>query len=470
MTSKKKISYKDRIHKEKIQIQQERKRLKELPKALQKLETELSQHVQLMNVFDAYIDDFTDEIIPVKPVKNPFVILNQMDLNLQHRNALNIESLNQHIIALDQAFSKMGFYLELVALTETATAELYELLYYYINNPPKEDFELQITLNYNNLSLTIERCDREDFFLDIPDTPDTMNNIQKYVDQLIEDLDHVAKNPPTPAYYETPPHLEQLPDAAELSLTPYKTLEELTNIKEEMFPDLVYLVPKQCQQVNEAIFRVFDALNIELVDVPKNIPREWLYDVLTSNWQHYVQYLPEFGMDLELCTGDPETCPYGDCCNCGEDFDIYELPDRFDLPVIEQIVRYLLNGKTVFLNPDTIETEYIYEPTNNSTNSTSNQNKWNDCIIFFPLNKKEWLNLIALFMVRVEDESFQEEIFCVINSKNAVENFNILINNSEEADHWFDFQFDYFKDKVRSTIYNHLHKNNELLNDDELPF
>ncbi len=470
MTSKKKNRYKDRIHQEKVHIQKEKKRLKELPKALRKLETELSQHVEFMEVFDGYIGDFTGEIIPVKPVKNPFVILNQMQLNLQHRNALNNKTLNHHIIALEEAFNKMEFYLDLMSLPETSNAEQYELLYFYINNPPKKDFELQTKLNYENLILTIERSDRNDLFLDIPDIPDTMHNIQKYVNQLIEDLEHVAKNPPTPTYYETPPHLEQLPDAAELSLTPYKTLEELTGIRQEMFPEIIDLYPDQCKQVNEAIFKVFDALKIELVDAPKNIPPEWLYDVLTTNWQHHVQHLPGFGMDLEPCTGDPKTCPYGDHCDCGKDWDIYELPDRFDLPLVEHIVEHLIKGHTGYLNPDTLEIKYNSETLENPTNATSNHSNWNECITFFPLKEEEWLDLMESFMVQIEDESFQEEISCVINSKNALENFNFLISNSKQANHWFVFQFDYFKDKVRSTIHSALHKNIEPLNKDELPF
>jgi hypothetical protein len=77
----------------------------------------------------------------------------------------------------------------------------------------------------------------------------------------------------------------------------------------------------ECERVNEAIFKVFDSLGLTLVDAPSEIPPEWLYEVLTTNWDYPVQYLPSSGMDLELCTGDPKTCPYGEYCDCGEEPD-----------------------------------------------------------------------------------------------------------------------------------------------------
>lgn len=60
--------------------------------------------------------------------------------------------------------------------------------------------------------------------------------MQKYIDQLIKDLEEVTKNPPKQVYYETPPHLATMPDVSELAQVPYKTIEELTGIKNGSFP------------------------------------------------------------------------------------------------------------------------------------------------------------------------------------------------------------------------------------------
>ncbi len=145
--------------------------------------------------------------------------------------------------------------------------------------------------------------------------------MQIYINHLIDDLEEVAKNPPAAPYIEPPPHLEDDPVTSELALSPFVTIEELTGIKQEVFPEIIDLEGDQWEQVNEAIFKVFESLFIELVDAPRDIPPDALYEVLTTNWHHLVQYLPSSGMDLELCTGDPMSCPYGEFCSCGNDFE-----------------------------------------------------------------------------------------------------------------------------------------------------
>ena len=140
--------------------------------------------------------------------------------------------------------------------------------------------------------------------------------MQNYINQLIEDLSEVTENPPATSFIEIPPHFTGSAADAELALTPYKTIEELTGIKQEIFPDITQLEGKQWDQVNKAILKVFESLNLELLDVPANYPPELLYETLTTNWQHPVQYLPTSGMDLEFCTGNPLTCPYGEYCQC----------------------------------------------------------------------------------------------------------------------------------------------------------
>jgi hypothetical protein len=151
--------------------------------------------------------------------------------------------------------------------------------------------------------------------------------MDRYITQLIEDLKEVAQNPPMPAYIEPPPHLDELPDIAELALVPFKSIEEWTGVDAKKFPPMFHLTPEQMKRVNKVIFEVFESLHIELIDVPEGFPPELLYDVLTTSWDEPVQYLPSSGFDLELCTGDPMTCPYGEYCDCGDDDDFLEDDD-----------------------------------------------------------------------------------------------------------------------------------------------
>lgn len=155
--------------------------------------------------------------------------------------------------------------------------------------------------------------------------------MEKYIQQLVQDLLKVANTEPQASYIEPPPGFEDKLDIAELALTPYKSIEELTGIKMEEFPHLSRLKGGQWEAVTEAIFKVFDTFHIEPEDTLKDLPPEILYDVITTNWDYPVQFLPSTGFDLEFCTGEPSTCYFGEHCICNED---YNVPEEEDLPEI----------------------------------------------------------------------------------------------------------------------------------------
>jgi hypothetical protein len=81
--------------------------------------------------------------------------------------------------------------------------------------------------------------------------------MEKYINQLIEELERVATNPPQPSYIEPPPRLADDPVMAELALVPFKTIEELTGIKQKAFPKMTDLRGDQWERINNAIFKVF---------------------------------------------------------------------------------------------------------------------------------------------------------------------------------------------------------------------
>lgn len=155
--------------------------------------------------------------------------------------------------------------------------------------------------------------------------------MQRYIQQLIEDLEEAAKNPPALPFIEPPPHLGNDPVVAELALVPFKPISEWTGIDAKVFPEMILLSGDEAILVNQAILQLLESLQIEIIDMPADIPPEFLYEVLIDHWNEYVQYLPSSGYDLELCTGDPMTCPYGDYCDCGTWKDIAdeeEIPDK----------------------------------------------------------------------------------------------------------------------------------------------
>ena len=138
--------------------------------------------------------------------------------------------------------------------------------------------------------------------------------MERYVEQLIADLEEVAANPPPHPYYEVPPDIEIDVSVVELALVPFKPLREWSGINEEVFPEVWQLTGDQIVRINAAIFKVLDSLYIELIDKPASFPPELLYDALIKNWGMHVQYLPLSGMDMELCTYEIGTCWYGEYC------------------------------------------------------------------------------------------------------------------------------------------------------------
>ena len=150
--------------------------------------------------------------------------------------------------------------------------------------------------------------------------------MKRYVEQLIEDLEYASKHPPAKPFIEPPPHIAGDPVISELALIPFKTIETWTGIKQVAFPSMMRLTDNQIKLLNVAIFKLLDSLQIELVDKPKSLPDDVLYDIVTDNWHDFVQYLPSSGFDWELCTGDPDTCPYGDFCDCMNDLPEEEAP------------------------------------------------------------------------------------------------------------------------------------------------
>ena len=73
------------------------------------------------------------------------------------------------------------------------------------------------------------------------------------------------------------------------------------------------------------IGKPWNSLNIDLIDKPKHLPKELLYDVFVVYWDDYVQHLPSSGFEWDLCTGDQNTCPFGIYCDCNKTFDFADM-------------------------------------------------------------------------------------------------------------------------------------------------
>jgi len=161
---------KQELKDEKIAAQNERLRQKALPKVLRKLETELSNYVGFMALFDGYLGEFTGQIVPVEPVGNPFVILHRMNLHFPHPNSINSEQKKMYINKIEDAFDRMGFMIRYSekgnedffgGLLDASITRFYELLLFHITFLNEHDFDTFSSVNYEGVTLMVTRLNYE---------------------------------------------------------------------------------------------------------------------------------------------------------------------------------------------------------------------------------------------------------------------------------------------------------------------
>jgi len=154
-----------------------------------------------------------------------------------------------------------------------------------------------------------------------------------YLPHLLADLEAIIQQPPPAAFYEVPPHLHDMPWVAELAQSPFTSLEEVTGIAFETIPPFFEFPQEDWALLADAFRRLLEALNIAIVDLPEDYPDDAFIDLIQTHWDDEIHYLPLSGYDWECCTGDNETCPYGDgCMTCGPqapDIDDEIIPEAF---------------------------------------------------------------------------------------------------------------------------------------------
>ena len=151
-------------------------------------------------------------------------------------------------------------------------------------------------------------------------------NMERYVEQLLSDLEAAAKMFAQPEIIPDTPEMRGAEDTRQLIENPFVTPEELTGIEFAQFPEHTDMHGLQTRKVLRAMLRLLESCYLT-VYFPKEAPHELKYEALRENWDvSQVKHLPLSGDEIELCTVDPMTCPFGEFCDCGDD-----LPD--DEPV-----------------------------------------------------------------------------------------------------------------------------------------
>ena len=196
-------------------------------------------------------------------------------------------------------------------------------------NSDADDFEPDLSNDNSHEIAILDQELREIVENKLSGSP-IVNKLEKYVNQLIEDLNFAVEKrinqPNIPDNIE----IRSTNSLIDLIKSPLKTLEDLTGISQSVFPDHIDMNGTQIREVLKAMLKLLDAYKLKIY-YPKELPFEWKYQTLVDEWnESYVKDLPDSGYDIDFCTGEPQTCPFGEYCDCGDneyDFNADEPPE-----------------------------------------------------------------------------------------------------------------------------------------------
>ena len=189
-------------------------------------------------------------------------------------------------------------------------------------NDIDNDLENTDSSRDNIIEIAILDKELEDIYKKTSKNDIYKSKIEQYVNQLIEDLNNatekIISKPDIPDNID----IRSAKDMAELIENPFLTIEELTGISQKTFPDHIDMGGIETRKVLKAMLELMDAYKLKIY-YPEELPFEMKFEALREGWDTtYVKHLPYSGDDVDLCTGDPQTCPYGEYCDCGEEIDL----------------------------------------------------------------------------------------------------------------------------------------------------
>jgi len=148
--------------------------------------------------------------------------------------------------------------------------------------------------------------------------------MQKYVNQLIEDIKAITANPeqaPEPQEGEViQPQIERWIHGGSLS-----TMGQLFGLEKVQFPPEDKLTTTQKEELVDAMMILWRAYHFNAV-FPGKLPKALRYTHIVDCLDRDVPFIGEGRFSLEFCYYEPENCPFDlEYCSC-KDFDFYKNP------------------------------------------------------------------------------------------------------------------------------------------------
>lgn len=166
-------------------------------------------------------------------------------------------------------------------------------------------------------------------------------SLQRYIDQLLIDVQEATQNVPEPWYpleEEVDEEFGILPWMEDPENAPTKSLEEWTNLKKEQFPPENRLTDNQVSAVLLAIKKMLDAYNCSAV-FQIEVPERLQYSVIRERFNQEVPMLKANYFFFEFCDkkgnkGNRSECLLGEkYCHCAF-FDAFF--DKFEDGTVEE--------------------------------------------------------------------------------------------------------------------------------------
>lgn len=148
--------------------------------------------------------------------------------------------------------------------------------------------------------------------------------MNRYIEQLIEDIRKAAELAPEPDYTATDPDEDEALEQHFADVERYisgetdGTLATITGIVTEILPQPEKLTPAQLNRLVNELVTMLNKWNY-YPEFPDNLPDDLKYLALLGIWDEEHPYTESGMIHLDFCNYDPENCPFtGYCTVCEE--------------------------------------------------------------------------------------------------------------------------------------------------------
>lgn len=137
--------------------------------------------------------------------------------------------------------------------------------------------------------------------------------------------------------------------------------------------------------------------------------------------------------------------------------EIYEEPEQEQIPekfrkLVSEIAETIMMGMICFLNPDTLEIEFIpremisdpegYEMITGEkyTDAEMKHLQWQTFIEVEPMETHESFKIMEYFIDEINDHNLQGRLINSLNRRKPFANFKYIVETSEYRQQWFEFR------------------------------